>query len=229
MGTTPLAHPFHVEAGPHQIVAQQTGKPPLVQGFTAIAGGALTVPLKPSASPEPGAHLEPPPVVREPPPPPPQPTPTSGPSGEPPPGNWRTPTSWATGVGSVVLGATGIIALVIRGQKSDQLAQKTNTDKTCTMLMGNGFGGADATTCADLANARDTWTGVAIGALATAAVAGVATVVLLVTRPADRKVSSLMPQLAGVPDRRSPLGSRRSEGENIAEERSSARLDPTGR
>jgi hypothetical protein len=112
---------------------------------------------------------------------------------------------WATGVGSVVLGATGIVALVIRGQKSDELAQKTNADKTCTTTMGNGFTGVDATTCADLANARDTWTGVAIAALATAVAAGATTAVLWLTRPKDQKVSALMPRLVGVPDRRSAL------------------------
>jgi hypothetical protein len=202
-GTTPLAGSFYVETGAHQIVAQRAGQPPQVQSFTATAGGTLTIPLVASTGPKAGTPTPTPVVVRESPPPVPQPTPISGPPGERQPADWRTPTAWATGIGAIALAATGVVAIVIRGQKSDQLAQKTGPDMTCAM-MGSGFSGAQATACADLANSRETWTGVAIAAFATAAAAGAATALLVVTRPNERKVS-LVPRVVAVPDRRSPL------------------------
>jgi hypothetical protein len=119
-------------------------------------------------------------------------------------GGWRKPTLWATGIGAVAFGATGVVALVIRGQKSSDLAQRTDTSKTCTQ-MGNGFAGPDGPACADLANSRDTWTAVAIGTLTTAALAGAGAVVLWVTRPKATTTAGLIPRLAAVADGHSTL------------------------
>jgi hypothetical protein len=118
--------------------------------------------------------------------------------------DWRTPATWATGLGAVAFGATGVVALVIRSQRSSDLERKTGTDKTCTMI-GTGFTGPDGAACVDLANSRDTWTAVAIATFATAAVAAGSAAFLWATKPKEQAAASLVPHVALVPDGRSTL------------------------
>lgn len=113
---------------------------------------------------------------------------------------WHVPAAWAAGAGAAVLLAGGVAALIVRGNKSDQLAHKTDIDHTC-VRSGTTFSGADAATCADLATSKDTWTGVAVGTLIVAGVAGAAAIVLVATRPsapdsAQSARATALPQLA---------------------------------
>jgi hypothetical protein len=97
--------------------------------------------------------------------------------------DWRGPVEWVVGVGAVALAAGGVVALVIKGGKNDQLQRRTDTTKTCTRA-GTNFSGPDAAVCVDLAQARDAWNGIAIGTFVGAGVAALATIILVATRPA---------------------------------------------
>jgi hypothetical protein len=113
---------------------------------------------------------------------------------------WHAPAAWAASASAAVLLAGGVAALIVRSNKSDQLAHKTDIDHTCARS-GNTFSGADAATCADLATSKDTWTGLAIGALLGAGAAGAAAIVLVATRPsapdsAQSARATALPQLA---------------------------------
>lgn len=97
-----------------------------------------------------------------------------------PPAGWHTPAIWATGIGAVVLGAGGAVALVIRSDKGSQLARKLEVGRC--MRVGNDFFGMENRACADLASSKETWTWVAAGAFVAAGAAAVTAGVLFATR-----------------------------------------------
>lgn len=125
---------------------------------------------------------------------------------------WHGPAAWATGIGSAVLLAGGITALVIRSDKSEQLAHRIDVDRTCARS-GNVFSGNEAAACADLAGAKETWTWVAVGTLVGAGLAAITTVVLVATRPsqaqAQASTATAVPRIAAAMDPKGALLSAR--------------------
>jgi hypothetical protein len=92
--------------------------------------------------------------------------------------------AWVAGGAAAVLLAGGVVALVIRNGKHDQLVDLRDEKGTCQQSSTDEFSGMDAQRCADLATERQTWAWVGVGALVGAGVAAATTAVLIATRPA---------------------------------------------
>ena len=174
VGVLPLRQPVRVTAGTVGLEVRAVGYLPVTRNISIAAGMLSRETVK----------LTPDPAAIAPPPGDPRTSEAESESSRERPStsshDWHLPAAWTVGAGGVVLLAGGVTALFVRSSRSDQLSGKLS-DHSC-MQSGNSFSGPGASSCVDLATSRDRWTGIAIGTLAGAVVAGTITVALAATR-----------------------------------------------
>ena len=179
VGVLPLNKPVRATAGTVALEVRAPGYLPVTRNVS-IAPGALSremvrLTAQPVEEPRPEAiEVSPPPA----------PVPAVSPSAtDTGPGtDWHRPAAWVAGSAAAALLAGGVVALVVRSDKNDQLQRRLGVDKTCAQS-GDAFSGSDASTCASLATAKETWTAIAVGTLAAAGAAAATAVLLVATRP----------------------------------------------